>query len=82
MTGAWLFARDGKSFWIECRDEANLEVRLDLDGPEGLRRSFTFTTERELQDFLTGVEERLLETGWTFQRYESGDAGVSRNRRA
>jgi hypothetical protein len=75
MTGAWLFARGGKSFWIQRHDGTGLEVTLD--GTHSVRRFFTFTSEQELEAFLAAIEQRLMETGWTFQRYEGWSHRIS-----
>ena len=81
VRGAWLFAREGESIWIQRSDDADLEVCLN--GPSGTRRSYTFDTERELEEFLANIEDRLLDTGWTFQRFESDESrrsGLDRRR--
>jgi hypothetical protein len=80
VRGAWLFARDGESFWIRRCDDRDLEVRLN--GPSGFH-TYQFSDEDELEEFLANVEERLLDTGWTFQRFESDEerrASVERRR--
>jgi len=78
MRSAWLFARAGESIWIHRDEESDL--KLCFDGPSGVRHSFTFANEEKVRDFLSTVEDHLIETGWTFQRYES-DADIERRRR-
>ena len=77
MRGAWLFARAGESIWIHRDEESGL--KLCFDGPSGVRHSFSFDDEQQVRDFLSTVEDHLIETGWTFQRYES-DADIERRR--
>lgn len=81
MTGAWLYARQGESLAIERLDETSLDLRAE--GDADWHRSYTFGSDIELQDFLVRLEQHLLETGWTFQRFESEEmrrAHVQRRR--
>jgi hypothetical protein len=62
----WLFMRDRESIWLQR--PADGALRVALHGPLTHRREFTFHGELELLDFISDVERRLVEKGWTLQR--------------
>ena len=61
-----MFVRDYESIWLLRAAEGAL--RVALHGPLTHRREFTFHGELELLDFISDVERRLVEKGWTLQR--------------
>jgi hypothetical protein len=62
----WLFVRDSESIWLQR--PADGALRVALHGPLTHRSEFSFPGELELLDFISDVERRLLEKGWTLQR--------------
>ncbi len=67
----WLFVRDGESIWLER--PADGALRVALHGPLTHRREFSFHGELELLDFISDVERRLVEKGWTLQGFGQPD---------
>ena len=64
----WLFMRDSESIWLQRAADGAL--RVALHGPLTHRREFNFHGELELLDFISDVERRLVEKGWTLQHTE------------
>lgn len=64
----WLFVRESESIWLQR--PADGALRVALHGPLTHRREFTFHGELELLDFISDVERRLVERGWTLQASE------------
>jgi hypothetical protein len=62
----WLFVRNSESIWLQR--PADGALRVALHGPLTHRREFNFHGELELLDFISDVERRLVEKGWTLQR--------------
>jgi len=81
--------RDSESIWLQR--PADGALRVALHGPLTHRREFNFHGELELLDFISDVERRLIEKGWTLQGFgqpegrrtkpEGGNVGVLVDRR-
>ena len=74
---SWLFVRDEESVWIARRGD----FELAISGPGWKRRIYQFNSELELSTFQADYEQRLVNTGFTFEafredRREPGDLEV------
>ena len=58
---------DCESIWLQR--PADGALRVAIHGPLTHRREFTFHGELELLDFISDVERRLVEKGWTLQGF-------------
>lgn len=62
---SWLFVRDEESVWIARRGDFELTV----SGPGWKRRIYQFNSELELSMFQADYEQRLVNTGFTFEAF-------------
>ena len=62
---SWLFVRDDESVWIARRGDFELTV----SGPGWKRRIYQFHSELELSTFQADYEQRLVNTGFTFEAF-------------
>ena len=62
---SWLFVRGEESVWIARRGDFELTV----SGPGWKRRIYQFNSELELSTFQADYEQRLVNTGFTFEAF-------------
>ena len=75
--GSWLFVDKLLSTWIE-RPRRNV---LRIAGPGAARDLREFTTDDELEEFLTSLAERLVAEGWILWHVDHDRRRAVRRRR-